>query len=62
MRVQICIPTAVWERVQAIAREEYRAPKEQIALFVWEGVQNREKGGPLVSSVSREAVGAASKT
>jgi hypothetical protein len=43
MRVQICIPTAVWERVQAIAREEYRAPKEQIALFVWEGVQNREK-------------------
>jgi hypothetical protein len=43
MRIQISIPIAVWERVQAIAREEYRPPKEQIALFVWEGVQNRDR-------------------
>jgi hypothetical protein len=62
MRVQICIPTAVWERVQAIAREEYRAPKEQIALFVWEGVQNREKEGLLAPRASLEAVGIATKT
>jgi hypothetical protein len=62
MRIQICIPTTVWERVQDIAREEYRAPKEQIAFFVLEGVQSREKGKAHAANVSRETVGAASTT
>jgi hypothetical protein len=62
MRIQICIPTTVWERVQDIARQEYRAPKEQVALFVWEGVQNRQKGGPLAPNKSLEIVGTAPKT
>ena len=59
MRVQICIPTAVWERVQDIARQEYRAPKEQAALFVWEGVRRREKSGQAVLEEPLEPTGAA---
>jgi hypothetical protein len=59
MRIQISLPAAVWERVQAIAREEYRAPKDQLAQFVWEGVQNREKGGALAARKSLEPAGTA---
>ncbi len=43
MRVQVSIPTELWERVQFIAREEHRAPKNQVERFVWEGIQSREK-------------------
>ena len=42
MRVQISIPPELWERIQTIAREEYRLPKHQLERFVYESVRRRD--------------------
>jgi hypothetical protein len=49
MRVQVCIPTEVWERIQAIAHEEHRPPRNQVEHFICKAVSEREMDNQPIS-------------
>jgi hypothetical protein len=38
MRIQISIPSDLWEKVQALARAEHRSPRQQLEFMIHKAV------------------------
>ncbi|HZA21608.1 MAG TPA: hypothetical protein VFA32_03245 [Dehalococcoidia bacterium] len=42
MRLQITIPSDLWEKVKAIAHAEHRSPRQQIEFMIYRAVSETE--------------------